>query len=87
MSCTAHTEDFERELDFRARDGVEIALLWRVGDQRVIVELVDTKVADVFRFEVAAAEAFDAFQHPYAYAAFRGVEYIASQAQAKLLSH
>jgi hypothetical protein len=32
--------------------------------------------ADAFRFEVGAIEAFDAFQHPYAYAAFRGVESI-----------
>jgi hypothetical protein len=82
MSCTAHTEDLERELDFRANDGVEIALLWRVGEPRLIIEVVDTKVADAFRLEVAAAEAFDAFQHPYAYAAFRGVEYIEPRLEA-----
>jgi hypothetical protein len=79
MSCTAYTEGSETELDFRANDGVEVALLWRQGDERLIVEVVDTKVADAFRLEVAATEAFDAFQHPYAYAAFRGVEYVASR--------
>lgn len=83
MSCTAHTDDFERELDFRTNDGVEVALLWREGDERLIVEVTDTKVADAFRFEVGASEAFDAFQHPYAYAAFRGVEYVAPHVQAK----
>jgi hypothetical protein len=73
MSCTAHTEDLERELDFRVHDGVEVALLWRKGDERLIVEVVDTSLADAFRLDVAATEALDAFQHPYAYAALRGV--------------
>jgi hypothetical protein len=76
MSFTAHTVELERELDFRANDGVEIALLWREDDERLIVEVVDTKAADGFRLEVAATEALDAFQHPYAYAAFHGVAYI-----------
>jgi hypothetical protein len=77
MSCTAHTEGSEKELDFRANDGVEVALLWREGDECLIVEVVDTKVADAFRLEVASTEALDAFQHPYAYAAVRSVDYIA----------
>jgi hypothetical protein len=75
MSRAGHTDDFERELGFRANDGVEVALLWREGDERLIVEVVDTKVAEAFRFDVSAQEAFDAFHHPYAYAAFRGVRY------------
>jgi hypothetical protein len=49
-------------------------LLWREGDERLIVEVVDAM--ETFRLEVAATEALDAFQHPYAYAAFRGVEYV-----------
>jgi hypothetical protein len=73
MSCTAHTNGSEKELDFRANDGLEVTLLWREGDERLIVEVVDTD--DVFRLEVAPTEALDAFRHPYAYAAFRGVEY------------
>jgi hypothetical protein len=83
MSCTAHTDDIERELDFRTNDGVEVALLWLEGDERLIVEVIDTKVADAFRFDVSATEAFDAFHHPYAYAAFRGVEYVAPHLQIK----
>lgn len=76
MSCTAHIDELERELDFRANDGLEVALVWRAGDQRLIVEVVDTKAAGGFRLEVFPTEALDAFQHPYAYAAFRGVEYV-----------
>ena len=83
MSRTGHTDDFERELDFRANDGVEVALLWPEGDERLIVEVVDTKVADAFRFEVSATEALDAYHHPYAYAASHGVRYVEPRVQAK----
>jgi uncharacterized protein (DUF952 family) len=76
MTYSAHTDGSEKELDFRANDGVEVALLWRERDERLIVEVVDTKLADAFRLEINATEALDAFQHPYAYAAFRSVEYV-----------
>jgi hypothetical protein len=76
MSYTAHLHGSEKELDFRSNDGVEIALLWRECDKRLIVEVIDTKLADAFRLEVEATEAIDVFQHPYAYAAYRGVEYV-----------
>jgi hypothetical protein len=75
MASTTHTDCSEQELDFRANDGLEVTLLWRAGDECLIVEVVDTKLGDAFRFEVAATQGYDAFQHPYAYAAFRGVEY------------
>jgi hypothetical protein len=76
MTCTAHTEDSEKELDFRANDGLEVALLWRDCDGGLIVEVVDTRTFDAFRLEVAATEALDAFHHPYAYAASHGIEYV-----------
>jgi hypothetical protein len=72
MTDAAHTDGSAKELDFRANDGLEVALLWQADDERLIVEVVDTKVGDAFRLEIAATEAVDAFQHPYAYAAFRG---------------
>jgi len=83
MSCIAHTDGIERELDFRTNDGVEVALLWRKGNERLVVEVVDTKVGNAFRLEIAAGEALEAFHHPYAYAAFRGVEYIAPRVKAE----
>jgi hypothetical protein len=75
MTGTAQTNGSVRELDFRANDGLEVALLWRAGDEHLIVEVVDTKTPEAFRVEVGAMEALDAFHHPYAYAAFRGIEY------------
>jgi hypothetical protein len=72
MTYAAHTDGSLKELDFRANDGLEVALLWQADDECLVVEVVDTKVGDAFRLEIAASEAFDAFHHPYAYAASRG---------------
>jgi hypothetical protein len=75
MTSTARIDDSEKGARFRANEGLEVAPLWQAGNERLIVEVVDTKVGDASRHEVVAAEAPDAFQHPYAYAAFRGVDY------------
>ena len=72
MTHAAHSDSSLKELDFRASDGLEVALLWQADDERLIVEVVDTKLGDAFRLQIAASEALDAFQQPYAYAAFRG---------------
>jgi hypothetical protein len=69
MTHTAHSDGSLKELDFRASDGLEVALLWQGDDERLIVEVVDTKLGD-------------AFQHPYAYAAFRGYSRRPPDAQA-----
>jgi hypothetical protein len=79
MTFTPHADGTEKELDFRSNDGVEVTLLWREGDELLIVEVVDRKRTEAFRLEVAATEALDAFQHPYAYASFRSVEYVEPQ--------
>jgi len=72
MTNAAHSDGSLKELDFRASNGLEVALLWQADDERMIVEVVDTKLDDAFRVQIAASEALDAFRHPYAYAAFRG---------------
>jgi hypothetical protein len=66
-----------RELAFRANDGVEVGLFWNTDKNRLLVVVDDARTGDLFEFEVSAAEAMDAFEHPYAYAAHRGVEYAA----------
>jgi hypothetical protein len=66
-----------RELDFRAADGVEVGLFWNTDTDRLVVVVDDARSGDLFELEVSAAEATDAFEHPYAYAAHRGVEYAA----------
>jgi hypothetical protein len=66
-----------RELDFRASDGLEVALLWNPETNQLLVSVFDTKSGDDFQIEVSSTEAMDAFHHPYAYAASNGVHYLA----------
>jgi len=66
-----------RELDFRSTDGLEVALLWRPETDTVSVKVFDAKTGDDFDLNVDAADAVDAFHHPYAYAASRGVHFVA----------
>jgi hypothetical protein len=65
------------ELDFRSNDGLEVALLWQPETNRVSVSVFDSKTGDDFDITVDPAEASDAFNHPYAYAARRGVPFVA----------
>ena len=66
-----------RELDVRASDGLEVALLWNPETNGLTVAVFDTKSGDDFDIEVSANEAMDAFHHPYAYAANHGVHFLA----------
>ena len=67
-------EPFE-ELCFRANDGIEVALLWQKEENRLVVAVSDAATGDSFEIDVASHEALDAFEHPYAYAAFSGIKY------------
>ena len=66
-----------RELAFRANDGVEVGLFWQTDADRLVLVVDDSRSGDLFELEVSSTEALDAFEHPYAYAAHRGVEYAA----------
>jgi hypothetical protein len=65
------------ELDHRSNDGLEVSLLWEAETNRVTVTVFDAKSGDYFDLEVDPAQALDAFHHPYAYAASRGVDFVA----------
>jgi len=65
------------ELDHRSNDGLEVSLLWEAETNRVTVTVFDAKIGDYFDLEVNPAQALDAFHHPYAYAASRGVNFVA----------
>ena len=78
MGTTATSETLT-ELDRRANDRVEVKLLWSPEDNRVFVSVTDVSADDTFTIEVAAHEALDAFHHPFAYAAARGIEYRTGQ--------
>jgi hypothetical protein len=64
------------ELAYRANDGLEVWLLWTRCDNRLFVVAYDRCRSMSFELDVEPARAMDVFQHPYAYAAFRGVEYV-----------
>ena len=58
-----------RELDRRRSDGIDVTLLWNSRTNRVLVAVVDERDGEAFQLEVRASDAYDAFHHPYAYAA------------------
>jgi hypothetical protein len=57
-----------RELDQRTNDAISVRLLWNAQTHRVFVSVQEEPHGAWFEFEVAAADAMDAFRHPYAYA-------------------
>ena len=65
-----------RELEHRTADGVEVALLWHAGGDVLSVVVSDTRVGEVFELVLDERDnALDVFHHPYAYAAYRGLEF------------
>jgi hypothetical protein len=68
------TDSF-RELDRRFHDRIDVRLLWRARDDRVIVAVADEKTGERFSVDVRDDErALDVFRHPFAYAAWHRVE-------------
>jgi hypothetical protein len=76
-SMRSTSTDTTRELAYRHADGVHVTLVWHPSTDRVTVEVFDEGSGDTFEFEAPAARALDAFWHPYAYAAFAGVDFAA----------
>jgi hypothetical protein len=71
MTTTTQTAEL-RELDHRVSDGIDVRLLWRPHDDRVLVAVNDTKTGDSFAIEVGRDQrAIDVFHHPFAYAGDR----------------
>ena len=66
-----------RELDYRSTDGLEVTLLWEPEANGITVKVYDAQTGDDFDIDVDPAEAMDAFHHPYAYAASRGLHFVA----------
>ena len=60
----------------RKNSGVQVTLLWAEDTNAVAVLVRDEGNEDQFELSVEpGANAFDTFEHPYAYAAWRGVDY------------
>jgi hypothetical protein len=73
MSAT-HTHIARKELAYRSSNGIDVFLLWNPANDTLAVLVIDEN-ADSFELDVTASEALDAFDHPYAYAAFRGLTF------------
>lgn len=71
MTVTSHTHE-RRELDHRHSNGIDVTLSWSPTGDVLFVTVLDDAGED-FELVVEAGEALDAFHHPYAYAAFRGL--------------
>ena len=70
-----------RELDSRGNLGIRIDLCWSPADDRTWVAVCDLQADSTFILPVLAGErARDVFDHPYGYAARRGVQTIVSAA-------
>jgi hypothetical protein len=63
------------ELHSRRSDGIDVRLLWYRSRDRLVVAVSDAVTGDAFELAVPPAQALDAFHHPYAHAAARGIPY------------
>ena len=64
-----------RELHSRLNDGIHVQLLWDGDDEQLVVSVTDVRTGGAFCLEVREGEqAMEVFHHPYAYAAWHGVE-------------
>ena len=57
-----------RELAHRTNDGFDVTLFWSKASNRVTISVYHARSATALEFEVAGADALEAFNHPYAYA-------------------
>jgi hypothetical protein len=57
-----------RELEFRAADGVEVALLGPIDGSRVLVRVADGSAGRSFGLSAEGGKALDGFYHPFVYA-------------------
>jgi hypothetical protein len=71
--------DGTTDLDFRAADGIEVTLLWAKAAGRVWVAVRNHASGEEFEVEVRDTDRpLDVFRHPYAYAAARTPELLAT---------
>ena len=70
---TAATKNDMHELAFRSCEGIEVALLWNSASNNLTVTVHDSKVGESFELPAHPERALDVFNHPYAYAAARGL--------------
>jgi hypothetical protein len=73
------------EIDHRSTDGLEISLLWNETSDELSVRVLDSRTGESFELPAAKDDALDVFHHPYAYAAFRGLDFDGGAREARAL--
>jgi hypothetical protein len=63
-----------RELDHRRNDGIDVRMLWNSRTNGVHVSVADERSGHSFWLDVDAADALEAFNHPYAYACSKRID-------------
>jgi hypothetical protein len=63
------------ELAQRTGDNLAVSLLWRQEDNRLRIVVTDSAAGQEFELDAHPENALDIFHHPFAYAAFRGLDY------------
>jgi hypothetical protein len=70
------------ELAYRTTDGIDVTLLWSREDNSLTVVVNDSHSGEQLLVPVGGDSPLDVFHHPYAYAAFRGAIYLATEMEA-----
>ena len=65
--------DMETELAQRENDGISVTLLWHSLTDRLTITVRDWHTGEAFDLDAQPRNAMDVFNHPYAYAAGRGL--------------
>ena len=74
MTAAAPTTTRFEELLSREANGISVSLLWNRHDDSVVVCVFDAATDTSFELDVEDARPLDVFDHPSAYAAFRGID-------------
>jgi hypothetical protein len=63
------------ELAQRAGDGIVVSLMWSRADNVLRVSIANTQTGEEFELDAPPENALDVYYHPFAYAAYRGLDY------------
>jgi hypothetical protein len=73
MTAQAPTETRYEELTRRGSNGIRVSLMWNRADNELKVVVYDDATDSAFELPVGDSAPLDVFNHPYAYAASRGI--------------
>jgi hypothetical protein len=83
VTALSHIEVGRRELAHRSADGVEVTLYWTPRTNALAVSVHDRNADDSFELVLGPQDdPLDVFRHPYAYAAWRGIDYCLPETRA-----